>query len=86
MQKPTFRRFGSFLYCFTDSQVIEIDSSLVSEGVIRLSHGFISNGMLPAPAGAVKCSEKEFMQLYALATERLNSSFGFDSVAPLRST
>jgi hypothetical protein len=86
MQKPTFRRYGSFLYCFTDHQVIEIDSTLVSEGVIRVSHGFISNGMLPAPVNAVKCSEREFLQLYALAAERLNSCFGLDSVAPIHST
>lgn len=74
MEKPTFQKFRSALYASDYNQVIEINLEYMSEGVITISHWLLSKNSIKVPAGAVKCSEREFMGMYALAMVRLQDA------------
>lgn len=75
MTNPSFYRFGAVLYAYDDVQVVEINSEQLPEGVIGVYHAMRTPDMIPVPSGAVKCTQREFMSLLALASVRLKEAF-----------
>lgn len=74
MENFTFRKLGTCLYAFNNHELIEIDTALITAGVISVSHSCLLLTNTRPPATALKCSEQEFMRVYATVMVRLESA------------